>query len=189
MNRIIRQVTFDGGNRRKEEWKWIPGYEGYYQASTKGNIRSVDRIVKCANNSTRTSKGKIIKQFINQHGYYQLRLNKNGGGKTFKVHQIIAITFLNHTPNGHKFVVDHIDNNPLNNNLQNLQIITKRRNSIRSPKRGKYSNYPGVTFCKLKNKWVSRIKYNGTTKNLGYFNEEIDAYNAYRNRLNIIENE
>lgn len=77
--------------------------------------------------------------------------------------------------------VDHIDNNPLNNNVTNLRVITKRENS--SKDRKGISKYTGVTFNKKSNKWRSQIWINGKNKTLGSFDDELEAHRAYQKEL------
>ena len=97
------------------------------------------------------------------------------------MHQIVAIAFLNHTPNGLKAVVDHIDNNPLNNELGNLQIITHRKN-LSKDKKGS-SKYTGVCWYESRKKWIAGIRVNGKKKHLGYFTNEEEAAEAYQKAL------
>jgi hypothetical protein len=100
-------------------FKDIPNYIGRYQISKKGIVKSL------GNNKSR--KDKILKSSINSKGYLTVRLS----GKTFCVHQLVAITFLNHNLSGYKKVIDHIDNNKLNNNIENLKVVTQRENISR----------------------------------------------------------
>jgi hypothetical protein len=67
---------------------------------------------------------------INFYGYKIVCISKE-----YRVHQLVAMHFLNHTPNKHHLVIDHIDGNKLNNNASNLQIITNHQNLVK----GKYS--------------------------------------------------
>lgn len=163
-----------------EIYKDIPGWEGLYQVSNQGNVKSLERTVKHGDNFARI-KCKILKLQIAKDGYFVVRLCKNRSGKTHKVHQLIAMAFLGHKPCGYKLVVDHIDNNPFNNHLSNLQIITAREN-LSKDKRGA-SKYTGVSWCKIKNKWKSAIQINGKGISLGYFTTEKEAAEAYNNRL------
>jgi hypothetical protein len=103
-----------------EIFKDIPGYEGKYQVSKTGKIKSLG--------NNRTKKEKLLKANFNARGYLTVALFLNGQGKTYTVHQLVAITFLNHTLRGYNFVVDHIDDNKSNNNVDNLQIVTQREN-------------------------------------------------------------
>lgn len=159
----------------KEIWKDIPQYEGCYQASSLGRVRSLDRIVVNSNGIVRSLKGKVIKQSGND-GYLQVALS----GKTKRVHQLVAMAFLGHVPCGHKLVVDHMDDDKHNNRLDNLEVLTNRGNLSR---RGGSSKYVGVTWCKPNKKWRAQIRIDGKGYALGYFTNEIDAYNAYKNRL------
>lgn len=160
----------------KEEFRDIPGFEGY-QISNLGRVKSF----KCA-------KEKILNNSINSNGYYRVGLTKDRKSITKKVHQLVAITFLSHIPNGtQEIIVDHKNNNPLDNRVENLQLITQRENASKDKKNGT-SKYTGVTWAKVSNKWASRIKINGKSIHLGYFNTELEAAKYYQNALKSIEN-
>ena len=159
-----------------EIFKDIPNYEGVYQVSNLGRVK---RIFK----GGREKFNKLTKL---NNGYLAVQLSLNNKGKIFQVHQLVAMAFLNHKPCGHLLVVDHIDNNPLNNALSNLQVITHRKNVSKINKRNKAysSQYTGVTWHKVARKWISQIQINGKTKYLGLFSDELDAYKAYEKTLN-----
>lgn len=159
-----------------EIWKHIPGYSNY-QVSNFGNVRSLNRVTK-----GRRRKGKLLNPNIDSTGYRTVNIYQDCIVKRFRVHQLVAMAFLGYTPNGHKKVIDHIDNNPLNNNVNNLQIISQRENSSKD-KRGYSSKYVGVSWCKTTKKWYSCIKIKGKTKNLGYYNCELEAQKAYEKAL------
>ena len=158
-------------NNQEEVWLPVKGYEGLYEVSNLGNVKSFVR-----------GKGKVLKCSLTDTGYYRVNLHKNGVQRNFKVHKLVAISFLNHTPCGYKLVVDHIDNNPLNNNLDNLQLITNRENSSKD-KIGGTSKYIGVSLVRRTNKWKAQIRINGNDKFLGHFDNEIDASKAYQKEL------
>ena len=81
-------------------------------------------------------------------------------------------------------VVDHIDNNRLNNNLSNLQCVTQRVNSTKDRKGGT-SNYVGVSLhSNIRKKWEAKINVNGKSKRLGLFYTEEEASFAYQSALN-----
>ena len=103
----------------REEWRDIPGYEGIYQVSSFGNVKSLG--------NDKTKKEKLLKPNIDR-GYYKVGLFKNGKKKTFKIHQLVATCFHNHKPNGYEIVVNHIDNNQLNNHKDNLELVSPRYN-------------------------------------------------------------
>ena len=149
----------------EEIWKDITGYEGIYQVSNLGRVRSF-KIKKT---------GKLLKP-RNSHGYLYVYLGKN-----YPIHQLVAMVFLNHTPDGHKIIVDHIDNNSLNNRLDNLQLITQRRNAIKD----RTSDNVGV--YKVNNKFRAIIHIDNKPKHLGYFFTVEEATQAYKNELMKIE--
>ena len=155
--------------RAEEEWKDIPNYEGYYQASTLGNIK-------------RTNKNKNLKLTIKGAGYYQVCLFKEGKRNYILVHHLIVDTFLSSKRNGRLLVVDHINNNKLDNRPENLQIVTQRVNNSKDSI--STSQYIGVSWEKSYNKWRAEIRINGRSKFLGRFTQEIDAAKAYENELN-----
>ena len=109
-----------------ELWKWIPGYEGYYMASTHGRVKSVDRYVGYKKSGQRLMKGKILKQNTDKVGYKIVQLNKNGKGKLFKVHRLVAQVFLENSSNLPQ--VNHKDENKQNNNVDNLEWISPKDN-------------------------------------------------------------
>lgn len=108
-----------------EEWKDILGYEGYYQISNKGRVRSLSRFV--INNGTRVLiEGKIISLTNNGTGYYQVKLFKNNHCKHFYVHVLVARHFVEGYADG--LEVNHKDCNKNNNCAENLEWVTKREN-------------------------------------------------------------
>ena len=171
----------------KEIWRDIPNYEGYYKISSFGNIKSVSRIVK-RGDVLQPIKERLMNQPLDSNGYKHLSLYKKGKRKGFQVHQLVAITFLNHKPNGHKLVVDHIDNNKLNNRLENLQIVTQRKNASKDRKGGS-SKYTGVSWDSNNSKWMANINVNGVNHTLGRYNREVEARDAYLNKLKTIKND
>jgi len=166
-----------------EIWKDVKGYEGLYQVSNLGRVKSLNRKIIYKNGSVYFYKEKIKKLTLNKrHGYLWVRLSKKSKATSKKVHKIVAESFLNHIPNGHKKVIDHIDNNKLNNSLKNLQIITQRENSSKD-KKNKSSNFTGVYWNKKSKKWHSQIKIKSKKKHLGNFDKEYDAHLAYQQAL------
>ena len=162
-----------------EEFKSVKGYEGLYEVSNLGRIKSLSRL----SFTGRKLKEKILNPPINNRGYRKLHLSKNGKTKTRQVHQLVAESFLNHIVCGHILVVNHIDFNRTNNNVNNLEIVTQRENSNR--KHIKHtSKYTGVHWSKPNRKWKSQININGKMKYLGYFVNELDASLAYEKELN-----
>jgi hypothetical protein len=164
----------------EEIFKEIPGYEGVYQVSNLGRVKSLPRKV-CNHQGCHISKEKILKAGLSRK-YLSVVLSDKISSKAFKVHQLVAMAFLNHTRCGMRLVVDHINNNQSDNRLENLQLISSRENSSKDVK-NKTSKYTGVSWCKVKKKWVTRFKINGKYLHLGYFKCELTASVAYQNKL------
>ena len=151
---------------QKEIFRDIPNYEGIYQVSNLGRVKSL-----------KFSKERILKPSINSNGYYHLVLC-SGNCKTKTIHNLIAICFLNHKPEISGLVVDHINFNRLDNRLNNLRVITQRENTNLKHMKS-VSEFTGVDFNKKSMKWRSRILVNGKRIFLGYFNSEKEASESY----------
>lgn len=167
----------------KEYWKDVVGYEGLYKVSNLGNVKSLDRLVNHSSGGNMTIKGRVLKKALSNK-YLVVSLNRYGKCKTIAIHRLVAHSFLNHEPNSDNIVVDHIDNNSLNNKIENLQLIKQRENRTKDIDKNKTtSKYIGVSWHKGANKWKSAIRINGKVIHLGYFKKEYDAFLAYKNKL------
>ena len=162
-----------------EIYKDIEGYEGLYQISNLGRVKRLERF--SLNN--KKLKEKYLKNTLDNR-YYRVGLSKESKSKIFNVHQLVAVAFLNHVIDGHNIVVDHIDNNPLNNSFENLQLVTSRYNSSKD-KKGYSSRYTGVSWAKNSKKWRVRLMINGKNKHIGLFTNEHEAHLAYQNALTL----
>ncbi len=121
----------------KEEWRDISNYEGMYQVSNLGRVRSLDRELLFNDGSVRRLKGKVMSAPLDTKGFIRATLVKDGKNSSKRVHQLVAEAFLGHTPCGQNIVVDHKDNDRLNNNVENLKLSSNKR-SI--PKKIKINN-------------------------------------------------
>lgn len=113
----------------KEIWKDIADYEGYYQVSNLGNVRSCDRKIYSKNGNPLTPytirKSQIIRP--NTSGLYnQVGLHKDGHMKNCTVHRLVAETFIEN-PRSVRYV-NHIDGNKKNNHVDNLEWVTHSEN-------------------------------------------------------------
>jgi len=166
----------------KEVWKDITNYEGLYQVSNLGRVKSLERIVLCRNGVLKPIKEKILVLNSDGLGYVSVALSKNSIVKITKVQYLVAFEFLGIKPNRKlKLVIDHIDNNKINNKSTNLQLITQRNNLSKDKKRGN-SKYIGV-FKTKEGKFTSAIKTSNIKTHLGTFINEYDAHLAYQNAL------
>ena len=170
--------------QQKEIWKDIPGYEGLYQVSNLGNVKSLDREVIRKDGRVYFFEGKILKKNKGTKGYLCVNLYKKSK-KHFKIHKLVAMAFLNHTPCGYKIVVDHINNINTDNRVENLQLTSNRENASKD-RNNTSSKYTGVSWSKSKNKWRSYITINNKLKHLGYFKDEELAKLAYIKELEIL---
>ena len=154
-----------------EIWKDVKGYEGTYKVSSLGRVKSL-----------KFNKERVLKLAVSNVEYQVVTLCSNSNIKTFTVHQLVAVAFLNHKPCGMKKVIDHINDVKTDNRVENLQIVTQRFNNRKT--QGSYSSqYKGVSWYKPLKKWLSHINLNGKTKHLGYFTSELEASQAYQTAL------
>jgi hypothetical protein len=153
-----------------EIWKDIKGFENKYQISNLGRIKSL-------------LTNKYLKHCINGSGYYLVTLCFKGKKYNRNVHKLLADAFL--IKENDNLVVDHINNNPLDNRLENLQFVTHRIN-VTKDKKNKVSKYVGVTYEKKCNKWRARIRLNKMNISLGYFDNEYEAHLRYEQELQTI---
>lgn len=109
-----------------EVWRDIKGYEGYYQVSNLGEIRSLPRYRIENGEKKYLMKGIILKQSITSTGYKKVELMVDGDKKSCKVHRLVAEAFLINTFD--KPYVNHKDGNPLNNVVDNLEWCTQAEN-------------------------------------------------------------
>ena len=125
----------------EETWKDIQGFEGYYQVSNLGRVKSLERYV-CHSGKAMLRKERIRKPFDNQ-GYWNLTLHKDKQDYHTTIHQLVAKAFI---PNPDNLpVVNHKDGNKKNNCVDNLEWVTASENSRHAIKIGLIS----VEQCKL----------------------------------------
>lgn len=116
-------------------WKDIVGYEGYYQVSDTGQIKSVGRIVyRKGHGGFKTVKEKVLPTYFDNNGYQIAFLSKNGMRKTVKVHRLVAFAFIPVVDN--KTYVNHKDGDKSNNKVDNLEWCTCSENIQHADKIG-----------------------------------------------------
>jgi len=154
-----------------EIWKDIPNYEGHYQVSTLGRVKSI-----------KFKKHRIMKYSIDKDGYYRILLRKFPEvSKKFGVNRLVAITFL---PNYHqKPICDHKNKNRKDNRIFNLRWLSHQENNMNRVKlQNSTSIYTGLSWCKVSKKWKVSLKYYGRNIHLGYFDDENEAKCAYEKK-------
>lgn len=111
-----------------EKWKPIIGFEGLYECSNLGNLRSVTKIVRRDENSTKIIKGRVIKQQMGTSGYKCVTFSKDGKLSNHRVHRLIAASFIKN-PN-EKAQVNHINEIKTDNRSENLEWVTHHENQL-----------------------------------------------------------
>jgi len=143
-----------------EIFKDIKGYEGLYQVSNKGNVKSLPK-GDGNGNRERLLKPEIDTRKNTQ--YCRVTLSKQGKVKRFLVHRLVAEAFLSNDDN--KPYINHIDNNGLNNNITNLEWCTQTENMIHSSKQGRQDEVRSkggkamakIAYAKAAEKWKNFI--------------------------------
>lgn len=106
-------------------WKDIPGYEGFYQVSDCGQVKSCERFIKGPRVDQRL-KERILKPGLDTSGYHHVALCKDGKRKAYKVHRLVALAFLD---GDNTLTVNHIDECKTNNHVSNLEYLTQADNN------------------------------------------------------------
>lgn len=165
----------------EEIWKDIEGYEGYFQISNFGKVKSVQRIIWIEGKKPRYKniRERILKTWKNNSGYEMVALYINGIKKDRTVHRLVARAFI---PNENKLPdVNHKNGLKFDNCVENLEWITKGNNE--KHKRQKIQNKKrGVRWHTIAKKWVAEIGVCGKYYYLGLFVDKEAAYNAFYNK-------
>lgn len=107
-----------------ENWKNVLGFEGLYEVSDLGNVRSVDREVTTSLGTVKRYKGKLLKGCKDKDGYARVRLSKDGVHYDRKIHRLVLQAFIGDT----ELLVDHINHIRDDNRLENLRYVDKSEN-------------------------------------------------------------
>jgi hypothetical protein len=151
-----------------EIWKDVIEYEGIYQVSNFGRVKS-----------SMFNKEKILKQNKSTNGYYMIGLWKEKKQSIYLVHRIMYESF-HGIKSCRKYVIDHIDNDKLNNTLSNLQYITNRENSSKDKK-----SKTGHSNVYLNSgAYLVRLRIDNVKKSIGTFKNIEDAINHRNNFIN-----
>jgi hypothetical protein len=153
-----------------ELYKLIDGYENY-EISTFGNVRNI-------------KTNRILKPITYGDGYLMVGLSKDKIKKTFTIHRLVGIAFIENPDN--KLCIDHIDRNKINNNILNLRWASHSENSQnKSIQKNNSSTVSGVHFNKKLNKWQVYISINGKIKHIGYYKDFDEAVQARKEQEEI----
>jgi len=157
-----------------EIWKDIVGFDGLYQISNYGNVKSCIRYVN-AKFGKRVVNEKLLSLGKDKDGYLMAILCQDGTKQTVKIHRLVANAFIDKIYG--KDIVNHIDSNKSNNIVSNLEWVSSLENSCHSRLKMKTSSkYVGVCFNKKDNNFRATATLKGKTVILGRFKNEEDAY-------------
>jgi hypothetical protein len=135
-----------------EEWKDICYWEGYYQCSNLGRIKSLKRTIIRKDGKIKILKERILKPYQNKLRYFHVVLCKNGKKKTYDIHQLVCTSFHGACPDGEECL--HKDNNPANNHADNLCWGTRTENqhdriANGTDNRGKKNNWHKLNWTQI----------------------------------------
>lgn len=167
-----------------EEWKPIKDFEGLYEISNYGRVKSLAKSWISANGGIQTKNITPLKANIDSRGYYHVILAKNSINISYNIHHLVWDHFGDKKRNKQKIEIDHKDNIKTHNWISNLQLLTHRQNTTKYFASQKSSSkYIGVTWSKYAKKWQVAINIKAKINHLGYFINEIDASNEYQRAL------
>ena len=159
------------------QWKDIEDYEGFYQVSNNGQVRSLDRILMKKNGRKQRTLGHIMKLHCGGHSrnYLSVMLQKNGSVKRFLVHRLVASAFL--IKKNQQDQVNHKDGNKTNNDVSNLEWCSCSYNLKHSKAINK--GVKGYGVSKSKKRFITRIQIEKKSYHLGSFKTKQEAQDCY----------
>jgi len=137
------------------QWKKIPGYEGHYEVSDGGLVRSISRAIRCKG-GVRVSKDKVLKPTLTRWGYLRVELQKNNEKKKWHVHQLVLLAFVGPRPDGMECA--HGNGNRVDNALSNLRYATRKDNHADKAAHGTRQSGERNGFHRLTEEDVLRIR-------------------------------
>lgn len=145
-----------------ETWLPVVGFEGFYEVSNYGNVRSVDHLSKQKRDSVgrampaRLIKGRVIRQRLHQFGYLVVTLSVDGKHYTRTVHKLVAEAFIGKRDKDE--VVRHLDGNPKNNRISNLSYGSQKQNMRDAITHGTVERGEKRYNAKLSNEDIVKMK-------------------------------
>lgn len=128
----------------QDRWVPIPGYEGTYEISERGSVRSLTRIVAVPPGRSRRAHGRVLAVHIDKRGYPGVNLWRDGKGKFVLIHRLLLLAFVRPPESGEE--CRHLDGNPANHSLDNLAWGTPSQNILDQVRHGTH-NHSSATHC------------------------------------------
>lgn len=167
---------------KPEEWRDIPGYEGMYQVSDQGRVKSLEKTVPNKWPRVCTYHEKVLKPNRNKQGYLRIHVCKLGEKKHLSIHRLVASAFLSEYTE--KKPVDHLNGICGDNRLSNIRMATQSENQANRRKgTGHSSKFKGVTWDKERETWKCVIMKGWKRVFIGRFQDEVEAAKAYDEKL------
>lgn len=173
----------------EEEWTDIVEYEGIYEISTLGNVRSLERYYIDTTGRRQHILNKILKPILSGNGYLSVGLNKDAKPTVYNIHSLMGICFLNKNYLKEGFWINHKDANKKNNRLDNLEVVTPAEN---------YAHAVSLNLCssigdrnwnaKLTNSQVAEIREIFKTPYFGLGKELAEQYGVSVGTISEIKN-
>lgn len=164
---------------KQEEWRDLPDYEGRYQVSDTGRVRSPER----RDTLGKLRKQKILKTRKDRFGYMKVWLhgpNKNGTrGRTVSVHRLVAEAFMGPSD----LFVDHLNGLKDDNRPENLEYVTNKENIRRYRAKNKQTGASFKPHC-TNRPWQCLVNYNGKVYALGCYETKEECYKVKKDFLN-----
>lgn len=168
----------------EEIWKPIKGYEGIYDISNYGRVKSLKR-------KTNNQTGKedlILVAHLDKDKYPTTVISKNGKSKTYRIHRLVWEAFGEGDRDGMNIQIDHIDNDRSNPRIDNLQLLDHRANTCKARQRNRKTDLPiGVYLADRGKPYKVSITQNGVRKYLGRYNSPEEAGEVYQKALREIQ--
>jgi hypothetical protein len=166
-----------------ETWRAVPGYEGLYEVSDHGRVRSLDREVLFKDGHVRRYKGRVLRASLNTKGRPCVGLTRDGKGRTLRVHCLVAAAFIGPRPEGYE--VCHNDGTRTNNHVSNLRYDTPKANQADRVEHGTHNRGERHGMAKLSWSDVREIRALYATGR--YTQKELaDRYDVTYNTVNRI---
>ena len=173
-------------NTNKEAWTSVVGYEGIYEVSSFGNVRSVDRVITYKNGLRVPYKGEPKSQVTDKYGYNYVSLYENQKHKQGMVHRMVAQAFI---PNPEKRPqVNHIDGDKLNNSLENLEWVTPQENIAHAKETGLLEGVSGEGHYKSKLREGDVKEIRERSKNGETYQSLADDFDVVKSTIGFIVN-